>query len=120
MSISISLILYVIFFTTLLALSFLNSLTFAFSEITGRSYGGGVLTFEPTEIEELPLPLLENSTIDFKKIDNLIRQRRIEEVLDIVDEELLIKQLKFKKTEVQMLRGIWKKLGGRRSGRKNG
>ena len=30
---------------------FLNSLTFAFSEITGRSYGGGVMTFEPTEIE---------------------------------------------------------------------
>jgi len=52
----------------------------------------------------LPLPLLENSTIDFKKIDNLIRKRRIEEVLDIGDEELLIKQLKIKKTEVQMLR----------------
>jgi adenine-specific DNA-methyltransferase len=38
----------------LIAMSFLNSLSFAFSEITGRSYGGGVLTFEPTEIEEIP------------------------------------------------------------------
>ena len=102
-----------------IALSYLNSLTFAFSEILGRSYGGGVLTFEPTEIEEIPLPLLSKHKIDFKKIDALIRQRKIEEVLDIVDKELLVKQLKFSESEVQMLRGIWKKLAGRRNGRKN-
>ena len=35
------------------------------------------------------------------------------------DKELLIKQLNFSETEVQMLRGIWKKLAGRRNGRKN-
>ncbi|HEY5590446.1 MAG TPA: class I SAM-dependent methyltransferase [Paludibacter sp.] len=102
----------------IVALSFLNSLTFAFSEILGRSYGGGVLTFEPTEIEEIPMPILENSKIDFEKVDSLIRQRRIEEVLDIVDQELLIKQLNFTTVEVQMLRGIWRKLAGRRNGRK--
>lgn len=102
-----------------IALSYLNSLTFAFSEILGRSYGGGVLTFEPTEIEEIPLPLLGTHKIDFKKIDSLIRQRKIEEVLDIIDKELLIKQLKFSEEEVKMLRGIWKKLSGRRNGRKN-
>lgn len=100
-----------------IALSYLNSLTFAFSEIMGRSYGGGVLTFEPTEIEELPLPLLKKSNIDFNQIDSLIRQRKIEEVLDIVDVELLIKQLKFTKKEVQTLRGIWKKLSQRRINR---
>lgn len=102
-----------------IALSYLNSLTFAFSEILGRSYGGGVLTFEPTEIEEIPLPLLKAHKIDFIKIDALIRERRIEEVLDIIDKELLIKQLKFSETEVKMFRSIWKKLSGRRSGRKN-
>ena len=101
----------------IIALSYLNSLTFAFSEISGRSYGGGVLTFEPTEIEEIPLPLLNQGSIDFKKIDALIRQRKIEEVLDIIDEELLIKQLHFSETEVQMLRGIWKKLSDRRNKR---
>ena len=101
----------------IIALSYLNSLTFAFSEITGRSYGGGVLTFEPTEIEEIPLPLLEQDSIDFKKIDSLIRQRKIEEVLDIIDEELLIKQLHFSEIEVKMLRGIWKKLSDRRNKR---
>ena len=101
----------------ILALSFLNSLTFAFSEITGRSYGGGVLTFEPTEIEELPFPILDSSKIDFKKIDALIRKRKIDEVLDLVDEELLIKQYKFTKSEVRSLRKIWKKLSDRRRNR---
>jgi len=103
----------------IIALSFLNSLTFAFSEILGRSYGGGVLTFEPTEIEEIPLPLLLEHKIDFKEIDALIRKRKIEEAMDIVDKELLIKQLKFSESEVQMLRAIWKKLADRRKGRRN-
>jgi adenine-specific DNA-methyltransferase len=101
----------------IVALSYLNSLTFAFSEITGRSYGGGVLTFEPTEIEEIPLPVLIQDSIDFEKIDALIRQRKIEEVLDIIDKELLIKQLSFSESDVRMLRGIWKKLSERRNKR---
>lgn len=101
------------------ALSYLNSLTFAFSEIMGRSYGGGVLTFEPSEIEELPLPILkENHKVSFKKIDDLMRNRKIEEVLDIIDNELLIKQLKFSRSDVDTLRGIWKKLSNRRNNRK--
>ncbi len=105
--------------TEIIALSFLNSLTFAFSEILGRSYGGGVLTFEPTEIEEIPLPLLLEHKFDFKEIDALIRMRKIEEAMDIIDKELLIKQLKFSESEVQLLRGIWKKLADRRNGRRN-
>ncbi len=102
----------------LMALSFLNSMTFAFSEITGRSYGGGVLTFEPTEIGKIPLPLLENASINFEEIDSLIRKKKITEVLDITDHELLIKQLGFTKQEVQMCRTIWKKLSSRRQNRK--
>lgn len=103
----------------IIALSFLNSLTFAFSEILGRSYGGGVLTFEPTEIEEIPLPLLLEHKIDFQEIDALIRKRKIEEAMDIVDKELLIKQLNFSEAEVAMFRSIWKKLADRRNGRRN-
>jgi adenine-specific DNA-methyltransferase len=102
----------------LIAVSFLNSLTFAFSEVTGRSYGGGVLTFEPSEIEELPLPVLNQTVIDFNRIDSLIRERRIEEVLDIVDQELLVRQLGFSLDQVAKLRGIWKKLSGRRQNRR--
>ncbi len=101
-----------------IALSFLNSLTFAFAEVTGRSYGGGVLTFEPTEIGEIPLPLLKEHNINFELIDQLIRQRRIEEVLDIIDQELLVNQLKFTLTEAGQFRAIWKKLSNRRINRK--
>lgn len=99
-------------------ISFLNSLSFAFSEITGRSYGGGVMTFEPTEIEEIRIPILKKLSIDFQEIDLLIRKREIESVLDIIDHELLIKKYGFSLKEVKKLRGIWKKLSKRRKGRK--
>lgn len=100
------------------AISFLNSLSFAFSEITGRSYGGGVMTFEPTEIEEINIPVLADLDVDFNQIDALIRKRNIQEVLDMVDEALLIKHHGFSKVEVDTLRGIWRKLSQRRNNRK--
>lgn len=102
----------------LVAIGFLNSLTFAFSEITGRSYGGGVMTFEPSEIEEIRIPILKKITVNFNEIDKLIRKREIEKVLDIVDKELLIKHHGFSKKEVSELRAIWKKLSQRRLNRK--
>ena len=101
-----------------LVISFINSLSFAFSEITGRSYGGGVLTFEPTEIEEIKIPKPIDLNFDFQLIDSLIRKRKIEEVLDIVDKELLIKQYGFDEKEVKQLREIWRKLSNRRINRK--
>jgi adenine-specific DNA-methyltransferase len=103
----------------LAVVSFLNSLTFAFSEILGRSYGGGVLTFEPTEIEEIPLPMLINrGSLDFDKIDRLMREKKIIEVLDMVDKALLIDQMGYSEKQVQEFRSIWKKLSNRRIGRK--
>ncbi|WP_413377213.1 Eco57I restriction-modification methylase domain-containing protein [Alkalihalobacillus sp. 1P02AB] len=102
----------------LATLSFLNSLTFAFSEITGRSYGGGVMTFEPSEIEEIQIPVLREISVDFEEIDELIRKRDIEKVLDIIDQALLIKHHGFSNEEVCILRSIWKKLSQRRVNRK--
>jgi adenine-specific DNA-methyltransferase len=102
----------------LASISFLNSLSFAFSEITGRSYGGGVMTFEPSEIEEIRIPVLQDIDVNFKKIDELIRKREIEKVLDIVDQEFLIKEHGFSKEEVLNLRAIWRKLSNRRINRK--
>ena len=101
-----------------LIISFMNSLSYAFSEITGRSYGGGVMTFEPTEIEEIKIPSPVDLDIDFDLVDSLIRQRKIEEVLDMVDKELLIKHHGFNENEVMQLRNIWKKLSNRRINRK--
>ncbi len=96
---------------------FLNSLTFAFSEVTGRSYGGGVMTFEPTEIEELLIPVVENHGIDVNLIDELIREDQIEEVLDIVDKAVLIDHYGFTLEETLELRNIWLKMSDRRINR---
>ena len=103
----------------LAVVSFLNSLTFAFSEILGRSYGGGVLTFEPTEVEELPLPmLLRVDAVDFEEIDWLMRQKKVVDALNIVDQALLVDQLDYTWAEVMAFRSVWQKLSGRRIGRK--
>lgn len=102
----------------LVAASFLNSFTLALSEITGRSYGGGVLTFEPSEIRQLKIPMKNAEQLDVNKIDLLIREDKIEEVLDYTDQILLVEGLGLTKSEVNVLRNIWIKLSERRLGRK--
>lgn len=98
--------------------AFLNSFTLAQAEITGRSYGGGVLTFEPGEIRKLMLPMNCAEKLDIKKIDCLIRDNRIEEVLSYTDEILLHEGLGLTQHETSMLRNIWLKLSERRLRRK--
>lgn len=100
-----------------LAASFTNSLTFAFSEVIGRSYGGGVLTFEPSESEKLPLPIKNAEKIDLKKIDSLLREKKIDEVLVLTDDILLNKGLGLSKGEIALLNKIWKKMRDRRKNR---
>jgi adenine-specific DNA-methyltransferase len=98
--------------------AFLNSFTLALAEITGRSYGGGVLTFEPSEIRKLMIPMKNAELLDVKKIDRLIRANNIESVLDLTDEILLMNGLGLSSSDVKMLRNIWVKLRERRLGRK--
>ena len=100
------------------ATAFLNSLTFAFSEVIGRSYGGGVLELEPNEAEKLPLPLIGADTIDVNELDRLLREGNIYAVLDITDEALLRKGMGLSIEETRMLRTIWQKLRDRRINRK--
>lgn len=99
--------------------AFMNALTFAFAEVTGRSYGGGVLTFEPSEAEKLPLPLVGAEGLDLGHLDTLLRTRGIEAVLAVTDEALLRNGLGLNTEEVQMLHTIWEKLRDRRIQRKH-
>jgi hypothetical protein len=57
----------------LLAGIFFNSLTLAWAEVCGRSYGGGVLELEPREAEELPIPYSADIKIDRVKVESLLR-----------------------------------------------
>jgi len=99
--------------------AFLNSLTFAFSEVFGRSYGGGILELEPTEAEKLLLPLKGADRLDIERINDLVRSGSIDSVLDMTDAVLLREGLGLSEEDTAMLRGIWKKLRDRRNGRRH-
>lgn len=100
---------------TALAAASINSATFAFSEVMGRSYGGGVLELEPTEAESLPIPsphhLSEN---DVATVDEFLRKGRLTDALDYVDRRLLIDQHGFSVELVAELRSVWERLRDRR------
>ncbi len=102
-----------------IAAAFLNSLTFAFSEVTGRSYGGGVLELEPNEAEKLPLPLSGAERLNLRQLHELLLRDDIEAVLDITDRVLLIEGLGLTDKDAKMLRRIWRKLRDRRINRKH-
>ncbi|HYV14819.1 MAG TPA: class I SAM-dependent methyltransferase [Conexibacter sp.] len=101
-----------------LAAASINSVTFAFSEVMGRSYGGGVLELEPREAEGLPFPdprLLTSA--DCKKIDRHLRNGQLTEALDYVDQVLLVDKLDVESELVEQLRGVWERLRDRRLAR---
>jgi adenine-specific DNA-methyltransferase len=100
--------------------AFLNSLTFAFAEVTGRSYGGGVLELEPNEAETLPLPLLNAEKLDFDAMNARVVKGDIESALDVSDRTLLIEGLGLSHRDTTSLRGAWRKLKDRRINRKHG
>lgn len=101
-----------------ITVSFMNSLTFAFSEVFGRSYGGGVLELEPNESEELPIPFFPDLELDLKKADKFIRNKKVNELLDYTDQVLLKEKLGLTQTQIMKLRNIWEKLSSRRLNRK--
>ena len=86
--------------------AFINSFTFAQCEVTGRSYGGGVLTFEPNEIRKLKIPTQMAKELDFEYIDSVLRKDRIEDALNYVDGITLRKGMGLSHEENIMLRGI--------------
>lgn len=101
------------------ATAFLNSVTFAFSEILGRSYGGGVLELEPNEADSLPIPLVGSHTLELGAADRAIRSGDdLSPLLDEHDAVLLINGLGLTSADVRALRAIWIKLRDRRIARK--
>ena len=101
-----------------ISLAFLNSMTFAFAEVLGRSYGGGVLEIEPNEAEQIPVPFFADVALDLKELDRLERAGEINTILNITDRELLHDRMGLDKGEIETLRQAWRKLSGRRMGRK--
>lgn len=107
----------------LLLFSYYNSVSFAFSEICGRSYGGGVLEILPGETGNILIPDVKDFPKDklkelLAKVDEIVRnEKNIEEALDLVDKELLVKILHVDENICKQARQIWKKMQKRRLGR---
>ena len=99
--------------------AFLNTYTFALSETIGRSYGGGVLTFEPGEMRKIRIPMKFADQLDLQRIDNWQRKGEIEKILEYTDEILLRNGLGLSEHEIELLHSIWNKMCGRRMSRKN-
>lgn len=101
-----------------LVAGFYNSLSFAFSEISGRSYGGGVLELMPGEVENIRLPYNEGNAFLLDQIDLMMRKKfSIEKVLEYTNKIILKEGCGFSSLEIEIANNIWKKLSGRRLNR---
>lgn len=95
--------------------SFYNSLSFAFAEISGRSYGGGVLELMPSETESILLPYRkENKDLLPFINDSLKAKKDIKEILAITNKKILKENFGLSDDEIQLAHNIWKKLSNRR------
>ena len=102
-----------------LAAAFCNSLTFAWAEVCGRSYGGGVLELEPREAEELPIPLEAAAALDTDRLDAILRESGVEAALDYSDPILLGEGLRLPAGEIDAVRASWGQLRDRRKNRRH-
>lgn len=101
-----------------LAASFFNSLSFAFSEISGRSYGGGVLELMPGEVEKIRLPYLESNAQLLDEIDGMLRKGTpTQDILEMTNRRILKDKWGFSGNEINLADRIWKKLSSRRLNR---
>ena len=98
-----------------LVFNFVNSLTYLFCEMKGRSYGGGVLELTPKVIRTLKMPLYQCTDEEFSKLDEMFRKNKpIDEILNYSD-KIILKSLT--DSEKKVLRNNWHKLKNRRNKR---
>ena len=94
---------------------FHNSATFAFAEIMGRSYGGGILELEPSEAEQLPIPSPAYAGAELAAdVDLLLKANELDKALDLVDRQVLIDRLGWSPDVVAQCRSAWVTLRDRR------
>ena len=97
---------------------FYNSLSFAFTEILGRSYGGGVLELMPSEVKRIVLPFSENNNGLLDEIDQMLRNKKdIINILEFTDEMILKNGFGLSTKDIKLAHSIWSKLSQRRINR---
>lgn len=102
-----------------LSVASLNSATLTWGELFGRSYGGGVLELEPSEARSLPIPDPKLVTLSLiKRVSGYLENDEIDQAINIVDNEILIKGLGISKATIKRLNKNWEMLANRRLDRK--
>lgn len=96
-----------------------NSLTFAWAEVVGRSYGGGVLELEPREAERLLLPYKHAENVDVEYMDAQLRAGNIEAAADHGDQAMLRDSCGMADQDIRRARSAWLRLRGRRHRRRH-
>ena len=100
------------------AASYYNSLSFAFAEISGRSYGGGVLELMPSEVEKILLPYKVANANFIVDIDEMMRKKNdVNKLLEYTNNLILRDGYGLSKSEIKVADNIWKKLSSRRLNR---
>lgn len=103
-----------------LLISYYNSISLAFTEVCGRSYGGGVLEILPKEAGKIMLARPDNLDPGVKEhllklIDEAVRRDKdLNPALDEVDRLFLAEHLGFDLKVCRQCRQIWLKLQSRR------
>ncbi len=92
---------------------FLNALTALSAELEGRHYGGGVLELVPSEIEKLLVPLPSSTRPEIGKLDTLVRQLSVANVLEQQNRKVL-GALGLSKSDQDELLSAWLRLKNRR------
>jgi len=101
-----------------LCASFYNSLSFAYAEISGRSYGGGVLELMPNEAEKILIPYQEKHQDYIYEIDERMRNKEsIDAILIDTNQKMLKDSFGFSNREIKIADNIWRKLSNRRMSR---
>jgi len=98
--------------------SYYNSLSLAFTEICGRSHGGGVLELMPNEVEEILLPYHQKNSELLDLIDEMLRSKKnISDILKITNQVILKENYGLSNRDIDLANNIWKKLSSRRLNR---
>jgi len=101
-----------------LVASYYNSLSLAFTEICGRSHGGGVLELMPNEVECIVIPYSEKHVGLLFEIDQRLRKKQsIHGILKYTNRIVLKENFGFSDLDILIADSIWRKLSNRRLNR---